>query len=240
MSSIRPDAMAAHINKLCYEWEKAGLALASNNTVVKQNGEGRSLITWKEEGAALKQNEFSTLSEYLTLLKCSQYTMVLYDGSILQISYKIKRNEIIGHRLGWFPSPINLVNVQDIDEIVFKIHESLNTNSSLLEEYLTDPEPSYPINLDSFYQRSSIRFDYDMMPSDRKDKHPDVHLHISIEDCRIPVKGPLCLRKFMAFIVENFYPHLPLEGSLVNDLPSWFSQDMLTQYHRNKFHLFAL
>lgn len=72
MSSIRPDAMAAHINKLCYEWEKAGLALASNNTVVKQNGEGRSLITWKEEGAALKQNEFSTLSEYLTLLKCSQ------------------------------------------------------------------------------------------------------------------------------------------------------------------------
>ncbi|MFW1922375.1 DUF2290 domain-containing protein [Acinetobacter geminorum] len=238
--SIKPDAMAKNINKLCFEWEKAGLVLASNSTVVKQNGEGRSLITWKEDGGPLKNNDFSTLSEYLTLLKHSQYTMVLYDGSILQISYKMKKNEIIGHRLCWYPSPLNLENVQDIEEIIFKVHESLSTNSSLLEEYLTNPDPQTQIMLNSFYHRSPIRFDYDNMPDDRKDKHPDVHLHISVEECRIPVKGPLCLRTFMAFIVENFYPHLPLEGSLVNDLPSWFSSNMLTVYHRNKFHLYSL
>lgn len=238
--SIRPDAMANHINKLCFEWEKAGLVLSSNSTVVKQNGEGRSLVTWKEEGGALKNNDFSTLSEYLMLLKYSQYTMVLYDGSILQISYKIKRNEIIGHRLCWFPSPLEIDEGQNVEDIIYKIHESLSSNSSLLEEYLTSPEFNSEINLNKFYHRSPIRFDYDIMPDERKDKHPDVHLHISIEDCRIPVKGPLCLRRFMAFIVENFYPHLPLEGSLVNDLPSWFSNDMLTDHHRSKFHLHSL
>lgn len=116
------------------------------------------------------------------------------------------------------------------------MQELLNRNSGLLEKYLTDPEPKYPINLNHFYHRSPIRFDFDIMPSDKKDMHPDVHLHISMENCRIPVEGPLCIREFMKFIVENFYPDIPVDGSLVNGLPSWNCNDMLTNFHKSKLH----
>ncbi|MFW5394075.1 DUF2290 domain-containing protein, partial [Yersinia sp. 2544 StPb PI] len=180
---VRPDAMVNHLNKLCFEWDKAGLSLGSNRSCIRQMGGGASLITWDSENIVLKDNEFSSLAEYITLLSSSQYTFVLFDGSLIQISYTINRNEIVGHRLCWYPSPIDIKGVNEIDDIILKLQDILRENCELLEEHLTSPEIIYPVNLKGIYNRSPLRFDYSIMPDNKKDEHPDVHLHISNENC---------------------------------------------------------
>lgn len=234
--AIRPETMMQHLNKLCFEWDKAGLSLDSNSSCIRQAGEGKLLVSWNSDNIVLKENEFSSLSEYLTLLLGSHYTLVLFDGSIIQISYTIHRNEIVGHRLCWYPSPIELADINEIDDIVYKIQLILKEGSDALEDFITAPNKSPSVNIKGIYGKSPIRFDYCIVPDYQKDAHPDVHLHISSEECRIPVKTPLCIRMFMKFLVENFYSHIPLEGVLVNGLPSWENNDMLTQHHKNKMH----
>lgn len=233
---IRPEAMVSNLNKLCFEWDRAGLSLDSNMSCIRQVKGGKVLVSWDSEHMVFKDNEFSSLSEYISLLLRSQYTLVLFDGSLIQISYTIERNEIVGHRLCWYPSPIDISDVREVDEIVFRLKDLLMENSEALEDHLTDPQPSYPVKLNGVYNRSPLRFDFVAMPEAQKDAHPDVHMHISHENCRIPVKTPLCIRMFMRFIVENFYSDIPLEGSLVNDLASWDNNDMLTLHHKGKIH----
>lgn len=233
---IRPAEMVGILNKLCFEWDKAGLSLASNSSCVRHIKGGKNLISWDSESIVLKDNEFSTLEEYITLLSCSQYTLVLFDGSLLQISYTLHRNEIVGHRLCWYPSPIDVTGVREVDEIILRLQSILTDNCDVLEDHFTKPDASYPIGLKGIYNRSPLRFDFSVMPEDKKDAHPDVHLHISNENCRIPVKTPLCVKMFMKFIVENFYSNIPTEGVLVDGLPSWVNNDMLTQHHKGKIH----
>ncbi|HGM5376347.1 TPA: DUF2290 domain-containing protein [Serratia marcescens] len=234
--AIRPETMMQYLNKLCFEWDKAGLSLDSNSSCIRQMGGGKTLVSWNSESVVLKDNEFSSLSEYLTLLLGSHYTLVMFDGSIVQISYTILRNEIVGHRLCWYPSPINIGDANEVGDIIYKIQLILKEGSDVLEEYITNPEDIAPIDIKGIYGRSPLRFDFSIMPDNQKDAHPDVHLHISAEECRIPVKTPLCIRMFMKFLVENFYSDLPMEGALVNELPSWDNNDMLTQFHKNKIH----
>lgn len=233
---IKPEAMVSHLNKLCFEWDKSGLTLGSNRSCIRQMKSGKTLVSWDSENIVLKDNEFSSLEEYITLLSCSQYTLVLFDGSLIQISYTFDRNGIAGHRLCWYPSPLDISGTQEIDDIIIKLHHIMSDNSNVLEDHITNPQASHPINLKGIYNRSPLRFDFSVMPDDKKDNHPDVHLHISNENCRIPVKTPLCIRMFMQFIIGNFYQNIPLEGSLVNGLPSWESNDMLTAHHKGKIH----
>ncbi|EAA9319090.1 DUF2290 domain-containing protein [Salmonella enterica] len=233
---IRPEVMVGHLNKLCFEWDKAGLTLGSNRSCVRQMKGGKVLISWDSENIVFKDNEFSSLAEYITLLSCSQYTLVLFDGSLLQLSYTLDRNEVIGHRLCWYPSPIDVSGIEDIDDIIMRLQTLLVESCDVLEEHITNPNASYPINLKGIFNRSPLRFDFSVMPDEQKDAHPDVHLHISHEDCRIPVKTPLCIRMFMRFIVENFYSNIPVEGVLVNGLPTWDNNEMLTQHHKGKIH----
>lgn len=234
--AMKPAMMVDHINKLCFEWDNAGLSLDSNRSCIRTLGGGKLLVSWDSDNFVLKDNEFSSLSEYLTLLLCSQYTLVLFDGSMVQISYTIQRDEIVGHRLCWYPSPIEISGVNEVDDIIYLTQLILKEGSDSLEEYITNPNNVYPVNVRGVHNRSPLRFDFSLMPDKQKDAHPDVHLHISAEECRIPVKTPLCIRMFMKFLVENFYSNLPQGGTLVNKLPSWEGNDMLTQYHKNKMH----
>lgn len=236
--TIKPAKMADHINKLCFEWEKANLVMGSNNTQVFSKGNNINLVSWCNNGFTLKNNDFSSISEYLTLLECSQYTMVLFDGSLFQISYSISRDNIVGHRLCWYPAPFDIGDEYEIGNIIHRAHDILTQGCSTLMEHITNPElPTYPIKINGVFSRSPIRIDYYEMPQDKKDAHPDVHLHISNENCRIPVKGPLSIKDFMSFIVGNFYPELPLNGSLVNDQPTWGSTELLTQKNKQRYHL---
>ncbi len=212
------DQIIAAINNLIFEWQKCGLVLDSRNHQAYQRANGVVEVTWGNDGYILKDNEFASLDEYCSLLESRQYSMLLTDGSMLPISYKLTRREIIGHRLCWYPSPLAWAETIAIENIVAFVLERMSTGDTGF-----------------FRGRGPIRFDF--APEQAKEDHPVTHLHLGHEECRIPVKSSLSLRSFMGFVVENFYPGVRDNASLHSKCAHWFSGDFLTDSQRTRHHL---
>lgn len=207
------------INNIIFEWQKSGLVSGSRLHQAFAKSNNITEVTWGNDGYVLKGEKFTSIAEYCSLIENRQYSMLLNDGSIFQFYYSLRRDKIIKHRLCWYPAPID-INPEDYftESVVDLILEKMSLG-----------------DLDVFRARSPIRFDYNQ--DDARDGHPAVHMHISDEDCRIPVKTPLCLRKFMTFIVENFYPDLNGASKLYKNLRTWEGLDALSAYDRSRFHL---
>ncbi|WP_448125761.1 DUF2290 domain-containing protein [Pseudomonas veronii] len=216
---IQSEELITAINQLIFEWQKTGLIIDSRNHQAYQKSNGLVEVTWGNDGYVLKENDFSTLSEYCSLVESRQYSMLLADGSFFQISYGLRRREIVRHRLCWYPSPV-------------KFSEELMDSGGIIDEVL---ERMAKGDTSFFQSRSPLRFDYS--PDDASEMHPEVHLHIGHEDCRIPVKSALSLRSFMVFVVENFYADISAGSRLHRDALNWFCGDKLTHDQRQRVHI---
>lgn len=217
--TINVKMIADAINELLFNWARAGLILDSRTHKGYRRSNGEVEITWGDDGFILTDNNFSTLSEYCALLESRQYSMLLQDGSIFQISFTIKRDRIVKHRLCWYPCPVALsAEVSDADEIISIILGLMASGA-----------------IDNFLSKTPLRFDFS--PDDAAEHHPVTHLHLMHEDCRIPVKSPLCLKQFMTFIVENFYKDIQEFDVLYKAAKSWPGGDTLTAGQRGRFHL---
>jgi hypothetical protein len=216
---IAPDKLIQNINDLIFEWQKCGLVYDSRNHKGYVKSKGVTEVTWGNDGFILKDQEFSTISEYCALIENKQYSILLNDGSFFQISYSLKRNKIIKHRLCWYPSPIR-ISTEDLQ----------NSNIS---DLILDKMDS--LDLNEFKNRSPIRFDY--APDQKSEEHAEVHLHINEESCRIPVKSPLCLRKFICFIINNFYEDIKKLESLYKTANTWSGIDTLTAGQKAELHI---
>lgn len=215
---MTPEQLITSINQLIFDWQKCGLALDSRNHQAYQRANGIIEVTWGNDGFVLKDNTFASLEEYCSLIESRQYSMLLVDGSMIQLSYKLDRRNIVGHRLCWYPSPIELDEDIDYYSIV---------------DYVLDRMSSGEMHL--FKSRSPLRFDF--APEQAKEEHPITHLHLGHEDCRIPVKCSLSIKTFMSFIVENFYPEIKQNKALYSTCAHWFSGDLLTEGQRLRHHL---
>lgn len=207
------------INEFIFEWQKAGLVSDSRNHNAYRRAGGVHEVTWGDDGYVLKGDQFASFNEYINLVENRQYSMLLAEGDILQFSFSLNRDVIVGHRLCWHPCPVKLTR----DEI---------ENSSLVDAIL---ERMSNGDLKDFYSKSPMRFDFD--PIGASEQHPEVHLHLISEDCRLPVKTPLCLRKFIDFITENFYSDTSEILRLNQKAVSWDGADKLTRDQRSRLHL---
>lgn len=219
---IQPEDLISAINQLIFEWQKSGFIIDSRNHQAYQKSNGLVEVTWGNDGYVLKENDFSTLSEYCSLIENRQYSMLLVDGSFFQISYGLRKREVVRHRLCWYPSPIKFADdLMDSGGIIDAVLDKMAKGDT------------------SFFQsRSPLRFDFS--PDDASDLHPEVHLHIGHEDCRIPVKSALSLRAFMMFVVENFYVDISTSSRLHREALNWFCGDKLTHNQRQRIHFNCL
>jgi hypothetical protein len=65
------------------------------------------LVCWSAAASGLfrvTDNIQGSLDEYLDILRSQQFSAVLNDGGILQISYRYKRDKLIGHPLCFYPA----------------------------------------------------------------------------------------------------------------------------------------
>lgn len=217
------DIQASHlveaINDLIFRWQKRGLVYDSRTHSVFRKAGGMKEITWGNDAFVLKDEKFSSYSEYCNLVERKQYSMLLNDGSFFQISYTLNRTKIIKHRLCWYPCPIDIdtsdLNENDISDIILDKMQS--------------------VDLSSLRCRSPLRFDY--APDQAKIGHSSVHLHLSEENCRIPVRTPLCLRQFMTFIVTHFFELLIADKSLYESVETWEGLDTLSQLEKESLHI---
>ena len=134
---------------------------------------------------ALKSRQYKEL--FYEMNRARSYNFKLLDGALVQLQYKVERDSLVGHRLGFFPNP-DLADFQG--------------NSA---EYLEDE--IYLDVIDPRVVATPMRFDYDNRDDVVKDlEHPMSHLTIGqYQNCRVPVVRPLAPSQFISFIIRNFY-----------------------------------
>jgi hypothetical protein len=207
------------INDFIFEWQKTGLVSDSRIHNAYRRSSGVTEITWGDDGYVLTDDRFASLNEYINLVEARQYSILLSEGDILQFSFSLKRDQVVKHRLCWYPCPIRLSR-DDIE------------NSSLIDAIL---EKMNNGDFDDFFCKTPLRFDFD--PDNSSEEHPEVHLHMISEDCRLPVKTPLCLRKFIEFISDNFYSEVAEILKLNEKAITWDGGDKLTEKQKAKMHI---
>ena len=156
---------------------------------------------------------------YQELVNKRSYNARLIDGGLLQMMYLFDGGKLLQHRLAYLPSP-TLRSFQEDPESYLR--------DDLFLEIVSRRIIPFP-----------LRFDYD----DRKDAHKDVlhprsHLTLGdVENCRVPVTSGLSPRRFIEFVIRNFYQTQKLD--FVKSLPAHklHLPESITANERRLIHL---
>lgn len=130
-----------------------------------------------------------SLEDYQRWVKAGAYSAMLFDGSLLQITYNVQGGQITGHRLAYIPCPYRLdpeMVRQDPVLDIIDLHIESDPTSMVLH--------------------SAVRFDFD--PEAAKPGHPSSHMTINSANCRIACAAPMHIGRFADFVFLNFYPDL--------------------------------
>lgn len=217
--NISAKNLSRFMNDLIYQWQKKGLLSDTRQHSPFKRSNGLLEVTWRNEGYVLKNNNFATFQEYVDLIENRQYSALMANGDFFQISYSIRKDTIVKHRLCWYPCPIEILS-DDLE------------NGGIIDALLDRMSGA---KLNQLQSKGPVRFDYDSL--EYSEEHPEIHLHMIDENCRIPVKTPLCLRNFFDFIFRNFYSHTPELVTLNSKTKTWNTLDRLTDYQRSIMHL---
>ena len=178
------------------------IAAQVNAVIVKHiRNSGIRRVTW---GTTANNNEAllsygdSTIREYRHWLSANEYSVVLFDGSIVQITYDFLGNSLTKHRLLYFPCPFQLPS-----DLLGEL-----TILDLVDNYIER-------GIDDVRLRAPVRFDYER-ETDAVD-HPASHFTFQSPHCRIPVVSPLSLGHFVKFVFRNFYPQQWREHRFIRD-----------------------
>lgn len=137
-----------------------------------------------DAGSIMYDKNISCATLMDVLLQNQQYTVLLYDKSIIQAEFLIEGNRIVKERLVFLKRHNKIWDSDEID-----LYEACD------EDWFSE-EFGIPI---------LIRIDYD--PSEHKDgEHPCSHLTLSNhESCRIPMREAVTFSEFVRFILFHFY-----------------------------------
>lgn len=170
-----------------------GLLYTYNDLKKEQLTNDMVRLSWNNHvpGVFNTGDYFLKIEQYRKIIENRSYLCILFDGSLIRVSYMFKSNQLIEHNLLWWPAPYKYSNVT-LDDV---------TPVQMLMDFLEDKEW-----YDNIEMRSPIRIDYDPRKEVVGSKHPPVHMHMEHKDCRIFVEKPLCFNKFIKYIFGNFYP----------------------------------
>jgi hypothetical protein len=173
------------------------------NPVVEEHFGGTTRITWASPRQTLGMMSaygFATVDEYCSFIGAQMYSAVLYDGALLQISYDFDGQDLIGHRLCYYPCPFDvdgeLLRTEPLGDTIDMYRESTETGTNL---------------------RSPCRFDYD--EKNLASDHPAVHMHVISGHCRWPVSSPLSIGHFIGFVFRHFYPQIWAVHAFLQEWP---------------------
>jgi hypothetical protein len=205
---MTPNDVRSEITRLAVALLEAELAVAVNTPIMHTNG-SVVRVTWPAslaESGLFATNLFASIVEYRKFLLGRHYTCLMEDGGLIQISVDVKNNQVIGHRMCFYPCPLILpegLPISDFDEVDFLFLQELENQIEAIETRL-DPSD---VNL---RLRSPIRFDYN--PDHATE--PPCHLHLSYPNIRVPVYSSLSLGHFVQFVLRHFYPAAWADPSL--------------------------
>jgi len=132
------------------------------------------------------------------------YNFMLIDGSLLQFQYKFdNRGRLIEHILSFMPNP-SFEKHQDNPETFEELYYGNELFTSILEKRTI----VFPLRFDFSQTHNNVI-------------HPKIHATLgNYKDCRIPIAKPIGPKKFISFILRNFYNFKFVELNLEKDLVS--------------------
>ncbi|HEV2755498.1 MAG TPA: DUF2290 domain-containing protein [Actinomycetota bacterium] len=167
--------------------QEAELALYTNPVLLRPTH-----VSWHalpSAGPLLGDYGFTTVGQYLTWVREGAYSAVLRDASLLQLSFDVDEDLVVGHRLAYVPCPV-------------VVDETLLAEGEPVEEvvllHLDDG------NGEELTLRSPVRFDYDQ--SAAHVDHPAAHFSINSPECRVACVAPVHPYRFIDFVFRHFYP----------------------------------
>lgn len=171
------------------------LLLAPNSHKIVNLANGLRLVTWNSVQSEWSPAQYgeTSLSEYLEIIRGREFSALLLDGAILQVSYLFRGAHVRRHRATYIPCPIHF----DADELRTPDGDFLPVEDFL--DILGETELRTRTRT-----RPTFRFEFD--PENAGENHPSSHLHMGKSQCRVPVKAPLKLAQFSRFVFKNLYP----------------------------------
>ena len=125
------------------------------------------------------------------------FSFMLIDGSLIQMQYRFQRNNINSHILSFLPNP-TFEKYQDNPEEFEKLYYGIELFTDILDKKTI----IFP-----------IRFDYSQTHNEII--HPKIHATFgNYKDCRIPIAKPISPKRFISFILRNFYNYKFIETEI--------------------------
>lgn len=190
------------------------------NEVGVNTTDGVSTITWKPSAPGhLFRLAGEHIDDFPQWVRARAYSAILFDGSLIQLTWKVAGGQIIGHRLAYIPCPLRLDTELLISEAVLDVWDLARDSADM-----------------DIVLRSAVRFDFD--PESAKNAHPASHLTFNLVDCRIPVAFPLGPEEFFRFVFKHFYPNIWTDVAYLQGLrPRLDWPEVLDPKDRGEVHL---
>lgn len=187
MMAVTPKSIKEDIDGLISELIGKGVCDDSNFSAIRTSGSKTDVTYSGSEHVSIALGDIEYADIYRELADKRSYNMRLVDGALLQMMYRVEGDELLQHRLAFYPSP-SLLPFQDDPDAYMR--------DELFIEIVQRRIVPFPMRFD-FDAREGVYIDV---------AHPKSHLTLGdVKGCRIPVSAPLTPRWFVEFILRNFY-----------------------------------
>ncbi|MBR3882439.1 MAG: DUF2290 domain-containing protein [Clostridia bacterium] len=203
-----------NVREVLFEWK---LIKEMKETSIKCIGRNKYVLTWHTKNSTsniIYDNDIDVDVIMKELLKNEQYSIILYDRSIIQFEFIVENNEIIKQRLLFIKKHNKILDKEDIADIE-------NTPDTDFFDYFFE-DKGIP---------TMLRVDMDK-ENHEECIHPISHMTISNnKTCRIPMKGIISCTEFIKLILLHFYG-IKVENKQMN-----FNTDTIVEAEKRMIHL---
>lgn len=197
---LRPNDIVTEINACIGFLMQKGLSHDQEYAYIKTHDKIHIIKTTKDSIPTLKFTNIDEYNDVFDLIhKNRQFTVLMFDNTIINIEYVFNGNELYKSRCLILP---------DL---------RLYAGGDYYEDY-TDNRANIDLEFLQKYQlRFPFRIDYDKQAF-KAGIHPSSHVHLGFsEGCRIPISCALSPRIIFQFIIENFYNPSYMENKKIFD-----------------------
>lgn len=186
------------LNSYILEMYRHGLIVAYRSPKKERLGKV-DCITCGRAKIARDYGDDNSFHNYIEDLRMGNYGIMLCDGGLVQLSYKLEKQHIISHRYCYIPSPVITRDTIEPENYSEQVVEAVTSREDIL-------------------LRSKVRFDFEK--EGEFENHPESHLTMISPECRIALRGGLDIKRFFRFVFLNF-----IDSSLVKKHEAIFRSD---------------
>lgn len=182
---MTPDEVHGQIKSLTADLISTGLCIDQNFPCLVRQGGFAEVTFGKTPDLSITLKNVPYPDAYSTLVKNRSYNLKMIDGGLVQLLYRFGDENLLKHRLAFFPSP---------DLLEYQNNSDVYEDDELYGDMIQRNVVTVPLRFD-FDPNSAV--DYD---------HPACHMTLGqYRNCRIPVSGAVSPFFFLNLVLRAFY-----------------------------------